>query len=369
MQEFGIKSSNGIESLGIKPATVKWNLGPAACTEEVLKNEEGVLTDRGSVMVDTGDFTGRAPKDKFVVEDDITRDTIWWGNINQKISQETFTILKERMLKYMDGKDLYVRDCYAGADERYRLNVRVYNELAWQHMFVYNMFIRPGKEELESFAPNFTVICLPSFEAEDYKELGLRQKNFALVNMTENMLIIGGTAYAGEIKKGIFSILNYTLPQNHGVLSMHCSANEGKDGDTAVFFGLSGTGKTTLSADPNRALIGDDEHGWTEDSVFNFEGGCYAKTVDLSAEKEPQIWEAVKFGSIEENTRFFPGTRTIDYENTEVTENIRVSYPIDYIPGAKNPSIGNAPKNIFFLTFDATGTLPAISKLEKNQAM
>ncbi|BDD08995.1 phosphoenolpyruvate carboxykinase [ATP] 2 [Fulvitalea axinellae] len=369
MQEFGIKSSNGFDALGIKPASVKWNLGPAACTEEVLKNGEGVLTDRGSVMVDTGKFTGRAPKDKFVVEDDKTRDTVWWGNINQPIAPEKFDILFDRMVNYLEGKDIYVRDCFAGADPNYRLNVRIFNTIAWQHMFTYNMFINPSKEELETFESNFTIICIPEFEAEDYAELGLRQKNFALLNMSKRMLIIGGTAYAGEMKKGIFSVLNYILPQERDVLSMHCSANEGKDGDVAIFFGLSGTGKTTLSADPNRNLIGDDEHGWTENSVFNFEGGCYAKSVDLTEEKEPEIWNAIKFGAIEENTRFFPGTRTIDYENTTVTENIRVSYPIEHIENAKVPSVGNLPKNIFFLTFDASGTLPPISKLSKGQAM
>ncbi|BDD04667.1 phosphoenolpyruvate carboxykinase (ATP) [Aureibacter tunicatorum] len=369
MQEFGIKSANGFEGLGIKPKSVKWNLGPAECTEEVLKNGEGVLTDRGSVMVDTGKFTGRAPKNRFVVEDDKTRDTVWWGNINQPATPETFDILQDRMVKYLEDKDIYVRDCYAGADPNYRLNVRIFNTIAWQHQFTYNMFIRPSKEELETFESNFTIICIPEFEIDDYEALGLNARNFALLNMTKRMLIIGGTGYAGEMKKGIFSVLNYILPEERDTLSMHCSANEGKDGDVAIFFGLSGTGKTTLSADPNRALIGDDEHGWTESTVFNFEGGCYAKSVDLTEEKEPEIWNAIKFGAIEENTRFFEGTRKIDYENTSVTENIRVSYPINHISNAKLPSIGNVPKNIFFLTFDASGTLPAISKLSKGQAM
>ena len=369
MQELGIKSSNGFDSLGIKPAVAKWNLGPAECTEEVVKNNEGVLTDRGSVMVDTGKFTGRSPKDKFIVEDEKTKDIVWWGNINQPITTERFDILEQRMISFLEGKNIYVRDCYAGADPEHKLNVRIFNTLAWQHMFTYNMFIRPSKEELETFLPNFTIICVPQFEAEDFEDLGLKGKNFTILNLSKRTLLIGGSAYAGEMKKGIFSVLHYILPAEKNVLSMHCSANEGEDGDTAIFFGLSGTGKTTLSADPNRKLIGDDEHGWTKDTIFNFEGGCYAKTVDLSAEKEPEIWEAIKFGAVEENSRFLPNTRTVDYLNTSVTENIRVSYPLYHIQNSKSPSIGNLPKNIFFLTFDASGVLPPISKLSKGQAM
>ncbi|BDC99505.1 phosphoenolpyruvate carboxykinase (ATP) [Persicobacter psychrovividus] len=369
MQEHGIKSKNGFEHLGLKPAVVKWNLGPAECTQEVLSRGEGVLTDRGSVMVDTGKFTGRSPKDKYTVEDAQTKDSVWWGKINQPISEEKFQMLRTKLIASFEGETMYVRDMYAGADPNYRLNVRAYNTIAWQHMFTYNMFIRPLKEELENFEANWTILCNPKFEVENYEELGMNGKNFAIVNMTTRELIIGGTAYAGEMKKGIFSVLNYVLPHDHKVLSMHCSANEGKEGDTAIFFGLSGTGKTTLSADPNRALIGDDEHGWTENTIFNFEGGCYAKSVDLTEDKEPDIWKAVRFGAIEENTRFFEGTHTIDYENTSVTENIRVSYPVHFIENAKEVSIGAVPKNIFFLTFDAFGVIPPISRLSKGQAM
>ncbi len=367
MQEFGIKSRNGFDAYDFKPTVVKWNLGPAECTEEILSRGEGVLTDRGSVMVDTGKFTGRSPKDKYTVEDENTKDSVWWGKINQPISQEKFDYLKKVLIESFEGETLYVRDMYAGADPYYRLNVRSYNTLAWQHMFNYNMFIRPSEEELENFEANWTIICNPNFEAENYQELGMNGKNFAIVNMTTRELIIGGTAYAGEMKKGIFSVLNYVLPHDHDVLSMHCSANEGKDGDVAIFFGLSGTGKTTLSADPNRALIGDDEHGWTENTVFNFEGGCYAKSVDLSEEKEPDIWRAIRFGAIEENTRFFDRSRKIDYENTEVTENIRVSYPLHFIDNAKVPSIGAIPKNIFFLTFDAFGVIPQFHDYRKDR--
>jgi phosphoenolpyruvate carboxykinase (ATP) len=370
MQETGVKSKKvGLDILGITAQSVKWNQSPAELYEEALFKKEGVLIDNGALMLDTGKFTGRAPKDKFVVEDDITKDTVWWGDINQPISAETFDLLEGQMIEYLKDKDIYVRDGFAGVDKRYRLNCRFINTLAWQNLFCYSMFIRPSKEELESFEPDFTVLCIPEFTASNPKELGLRQENFALVNMTKRMIIIGGSAYAGEMKKGIFSILNFTLPHDHKVLSMHCSANIGESGDTAIFFGLSGTGKTTLSADPKRSLIGDDEHGWTEDTVFNFEGGCYAKVVNLSRDKEPQIYDAIKFGAIVENTRFIPGTREVDYTNTEVTENTRVSYPISFIDNAIEPSIGGVPKNIFFLTADAFGVLPPIAKLDAGQAM
>lgn len=370
MQEFGIKSSVcGLEVPGVKGAAeVHWNLSPAALVEEAIKNGEGVLTDNGALMADTGTFTGRSPKDKFVVKDAKTENSVWWGNINQPISESHFDLLQEKMLKFLEGKKIYVRDAYAGADPNYRLKLRVVNTMAWHNMFCYNMFIRPKGEELSTFEPNFTIINIPEFQANP-EEDGTRQANFTIVNFTKRVILIGGSGYAGEMKKGIFTVLNFTLPHEHKVLSMHCSANVGEQGDTAIFFGLSGTGKTTLSADSGRGLIGDDEHGWTENSVFNFEGGCYAKVVDLTREKEPQIWDAIKFGAIVENTRFKEGTREVDYENTSVTENTRTAYPIHHISNAVEPSVAAIPKNIFFLTADASGVLPPISRLTEGQAM
>ena len=368
MIETGIRSTKSdLYSLGLKSGRMHWNYSPAELYEEALRRQEGILTDRGSLMVDTNFFTGRAPKDKYIVEDDLTRDTIWWGNINQPIPPENFDALYNEMIKYLYGKELYIREGFAGADSNYRLKCRIVNTLAWQNLFCYNMFIRPDKEDIEEFVPDFTVISAPEFNA-DPQRFGLRQSNFAIVNLSKNIMIIGGTAYAGEIKKGIFGVMNYLLPQRD-VLPMHCSANVGKDGDTAIFFGLSGTGKTTLSADPERSLIGDDEHGWTENTIFNFEGGCYAKTVNLSEESEPDIWNAIKFGAIEENSRFYPNTRRVNYSDTRVTENTRVSYPINYIKNTIYPSIAGIPKNIFFLAADAFGVLPPISKLTPGQAM
>lgn len=370
MTEYGLKSEvSGLDTLGIKNANnVYWNLTPPELTEEAVKRGEGNITDTGALMCDTGTFTGRSPKDRFIVKDEQTEDTVWWGDINIPFSTEAFDNLHAKMLKYLEGKDLFVRDAYAGADKTYRLNLRVVNTMAWQNLFCYNMFLRPERYKMEKFDPNFTIICAPGFEADPATD-GTRQKNFAIVNFTRRMILIGGTAYAGEMKKGIFSVLNYILPQENGVLSMHCSANIGKKHDTAIFFGLSGTGKTTLSADPNRGLIGDDEHGWTDKNVFNFEGGCYAKVIDLTREKEPEIYDAIKFGAIVENARYFEGTRTVDYANISVTENTRTSYPIHYISNAVSPSIGGIPRNIFFLTCDAYGVLPPISRLTKGLAM
>lgn len=352
----------------IEAREVKWNLPAAELVEEALANGEGFLTNTGALMCDTGKFTGRSPKDRFIVKDDKTRDTVWWGDINIPISEESFNTIHRKMLGYLKDKKVYVRDAYAGADHRYRLNLRVINTMAWQNLFCQNMFLRPAPEELEGFQPNFTIICAPGFEADPASD-GTRQGNFAILNMSKKVILIGGTAYAGEMKKGIFSVLNYLLPHDHGVLSMHCSANIGKSGDTAIFFGLSGTGKTTLSADPNRNLIGDDEHGWTDGGVFNFEGGCYAKVINLTREQEPEIWDAIRFGAIVENTRFIPGTREVDYTNNSVTENTRTAYPLYHIDAAVHPSVGGTPKNLFFLTADAFGVLPPISRLTKGQAM
>lgn len=370
MEQFGTMSEvSALQEQEIASAkSVFWNLPPAQLIEEAIKNNEGVLGNNGALMCDTGEFTGRSPKDRFWVKDKETIDSIWWGDINLPIQTSSFDKVHKRMLKFLEGKNLYVRDAYAGADTEYRLKLRVINTMAWHNLFCYNMFLRPSMEDIKKFSPNFTIIHLPDFEA-DPKEDGTRQKNFVIINLTKRIILIGGTAYAGEIKKGIFSVLNYLLPKKNNILPMHCSANIGKGGDTAIFFGLSGTGKTTLSADPERSLIGDDEHGWTNTSVFNFEGGCYAKVVDLSRNKEPEIFDAIKFGSILENTRFHPGTRDVDYSNTSVTENTRTAYPINYIENAVSPSIGGIPANIFFLTCDAYGVLPPISKLNPAQAM
>ncbi|GAA4837624.1 phosphoenolpyruvate carboxykinase (ATP) [Algivirga pacifica] len=349
---------------------INYNLAPSSLIEEALRNGEGVLADTGAFMCDTGKFTGRSPQDRFIVEDAYTKDRVWWGNINKPFDADKFSALHLKMLDYLkDNQKLYVRDVFAGADERYRIKVRVITPLASVSLFVSNMFIEPSAEELKNFGePDWMVVQAPEYNATPAVD-GTRQGNFSILNFAEKCAIVGGSRYTGEIKKGIFSVLNAVLPEE-GVLPMHCSANEGLEGDTAVFFGLSGTGKTTLSADPDRKLIGDDEHGWSQDNgIYNFEGGCYAKTIDLTKEKEPQIWDAIKFGATLENTRFFPGTKTVDYENVSVTENTRTSYPIDHIPGAKIPSVGGHPKNIFFLTCDAYGVLPPISKLTKEQAM
>ncbi len=360
----------GLDSFGITNfKTAYWNQSPAQLVELALANGEGYLADNGALCCDTGKFTGRSPKDRFIVEDKNTKDSIWWGDINIPISEDKFDQILKKMIKNLEGRDLYVRDAYAGADKTYRLNLRVINTRAWQNLFCYNMFLRPRAYKLEKFVPNFTILCNPDFKA-DPAEDGTRQDNFAIINFTKRMILIGGTAYAGEMKKGIFSVLNYLLPTENNVLSMHCSANTGhKKHETAIFFGLSGTGKTTLSADPNRGLIGDDEHGWTDKNVFNFEGGCYAKVIDLTREKEPEIYDAIRFGAIVENTRFHEGTRNIDYENTTITENTRTAYPLYHINNSVEPSVGGMPKNIFFLTCDAYGVLPPISRLSKSLAM
>lgn len=370
MQETGIKSLvQGLEAIGLRSSgTAHWNLDPAALVEQAILRGEGHLTDTGALMADTGKFTGRSPEDKYWVKDAHTADTIWWGDVNHAIAPEYFAGLKSKMLAFLSNKDFYVRDVYACADPEYQISIRVITTKAYHNLFVNNMFLRPTRSQLETFSPEYTILCVPEFEADPAVD-GTRNKNFAVLNLSEKFVLIGGTGYTGEIKKGVFSILNYVLPHEHKVLSMHCSANSGEAGDVSVFFGLSGTGKTTLSADPNRKLIGDDEHGWTPNSVFNFEGGCYAKVINISRENEPEIWDAIKFGAVLENTRFLPDTRTVDYTNKSVTENTRVSYPIHHIPNAAEPSVGGIPTNIFFLTADAYGVLPPISKLNAGQAM
>jgi phosphoenolpyruvate carboxykinase (ATP) len=370
MNEFGNKprkadlATIGLRNLG----DVYWNLEPAELVEHTVVNGQGVFADSGALAIGTGEFTGRSPKDKFCVKDAKTEGTVWWGDVNYPFTPEAFDHLHQKMAAYLMNKDVYVKDAYACADTAFRLNLRVVAEYPFSALFASNMFLRLERDELEGFDPEWHIVCAPGFRADAAQD-GTRQHNFAVLNFSKKIILIGGTGYTGEIKKGIFTVLNYVLPQERKVLSMHCSANIGEGGDTAVFFGLSGTGKTTLSADPDRRLIGDDEHGWSDNGVFNFEGGCYAKCIDLTAEKEPQIWDAIKFGSILENVVFHEGTSEVDFADASTTENTRVSYPIEHIANIAEPSVGGHPKNIFFLTCDAYGVLPPISRLTPGQAM
>lgn len=348
---------------------IHYQLSPAELVEQTILRGQGVLNNTGALCIRTGAFTGRSPKDKFIVKDSVTENTIDWNNSNIPIEEKYFHQLKKKLLDYLGAKEeIWIRDAQACADPAYRLNIRVINENPWSNLFAYNMFLRPEEKELDGFEADWHIIQAPGFKADPAVD-GTRQENFAIISFAHKTVLIGGTGYTGEIKKGIFSVLNYLLPQEKKVLSMHCSANMGHNGDVAIFFGLSGTGKTTLSADPDRKLIGDDEHGWTDDSVFNFEGGCYAKTIDLSEEKEPEIFHAIRPGALVENIEFYPGSHQIDFSSKAITENTRVSYPLHFISNAMEPSIGGLPKNIFFLTCDAYGVLPPISKLTPGQAM
>lgn len=356
-----------LEQYGIKKAQVRYQLSPEELHKITIEKGQGVEASSGALAVNTGEFTGRSPQDRFIVEDSITKDKVWWGHINIPFSSDKFEKLYNKVTDYLSNKEVFVRDSYACADDNYKLNIRVITEFPWSNQFAYNMFLRPTEDELKTFEPEWIVINAPGFLANP-KEDGTRQHNFAILDFTRKIALIGGTGYTGEIKKGIFSALNFILPVYKETLPMHCSANVGKEGDTAIFFGLSGTGKTTLSADPNRRLIGDDEHGWTkENRIFNFEGGCYAKVINLSAENEPEIYNAIKPGAILENV-ILDSTGHVNFENTSITENTRVSYPIDFIDNILVPSIGKNPKNIFFLTADAFGVLPPISKLTPSQA-
>ncbi|NCX96532.1 MAG: phosphoenolpyruvate carboxykinase (ATP), partial [Chitinophagia bacterium] len=369
MQETGRKNQAfQLSSIGLNVGTAHWNVSPEQLVEQTLALGQGVLNDTGALCVSTGKFTGRSPKDKFTVKDAITENTVDWGDVNIAMTPEAFDRLYDKVCAYLAGKEVWVRDSYACADPTYRLNIRVVNETPWANLFCNNLFLRPTDSEIDSQNHDWLILQAPGFEANPATD-ETRQGNFTIVNFTRRIILIGGSAYTGEMKKGIFGVLNFVLPHNHRVLSMHCSANEGKDGDVALFFGLSGTGKTTLSADPERALIGDDEHGWADGSVFNFEGGCYAKCIDLSKEKEPQIYDAIIGGTLLENIKFLPDTNTVNYADYSITENTRAAYPIHYISNAKEPSYGGQPKNIFFLTCDAFGILPPISKLTKAQAM
>lgn len=357
-----------LKHLSLDPEKVQYMMTPAELIEETIKQNMGVLADTGALCIDTGKFTGRSPKDRFIVKDETTSDTVDWGAINKPFDPVNYEVLKKDILDYVRQRKVYMHDGYVCADENYRLNVRVIAEYPWSAFFANNMFLRLTGEEIDGYAPEWTIVNAPGFIADPAKH-GTRQGNFAVINFPDRAILIGGTGYTGEIKKGVFSVLNYLLPQEENILSMHCSANVGRQGDTAIFFGLSGTGKTTLSADPARYLIGDDEHGWSDEGVFNFEGGCYAKCVDLTAEKEPDIFNAIRHGALLENIRFYPGTRTVNYSDISVTENTRVSYPLYHIKNVAPGSVAGHPRNIFFLTADAFGVLPPISKLTAAQTM
>ncbi len=356
-----------LEHYGIKSAKVNYQLSPDELHKITIEKGQGIEANSGALSVNTGEFTGRSPKDRFIVKDDITRDHVWWGNVNIPFPTDMFDKLYVKVVEYLSGKDVYVRDSYACADENLRLNLRVINEYPWSNLFAYNMFLRPEVNELDGFDPEWIVVNAPGFMADPDVD-GTRQHNFAILNFTKKIALIGGTGYTGEIKKGIFSALNFILPVDKNTLPMHCSANVGEDGETAIFFGLSGTGKTTLSADPDRKLIGDDEHGWTADNkIFNFEGGCYAKVINLTEEQEPDIYRAIKKGALLENV-IMDDKGEVDFKNISITQNTRVSYPIYHIDNIQTPSIAGNPKNIFFLTADAFGVLPPISKLTPGQA-
>ena len=356
-----------LEQYGIKNAKVNYQLSSSALHQETIDKEQGSEANSGALAVNTGEFTGRSPMDRFIVKDDVTKDKIWWGDINIPFESAAFDALYDKVTNYLSNKEVYARDSYACADEDYKLNIRVINEYPWSNMFAYNMFLRPTTQELENFDPEWVIVNAPGFMADPAVD-GTRQHNFAILNFERKIALIGGTGYTGEIKKGIFSALNFILPVFKNTLPMHCSANVGENGETAIFFGLSGTGKTTLSADPKRKLIGDDEHGWTsENTVFNFEGGCYAKVINLSAENEPDIYGAIKKGAILENI-VMDANGAVDFADVSKTQNTRVSYPIHHIENIQVPSIGKNPKNIFFLTADAFGVLPPISKLTPGQA-
>ncbi|WP_372757355.1 phosphoenolpyruvate carboxykinase (ATP) [Mariniflexile sp.] len=367
MNNNRIMKAISLEDYGIKNAKIHYQLKPEQLHDITIEKGQGVEASSGALAVNTGEFTGRSPQDRFIVEDDITREHVWWGNINIPFESAKFDALYDKVSAYLSNREIFVRDCYACADPDYKLNIRVVNEYPWSNQFAYNMFLRPTDDELKNFEGEWTVINAPGFMA-DPKVDGTRQHNFAILNFTKKIALIGGTGYTGEIKKGIFSALNFILPVYKNTLPMHCSANVGKDGDTAIFFGLSGTGKTTLSTDPSRSLIGDDEHGWTaENTVFNFEGGCYAKVINLSRDHEPEIFDAIKKGAILENV-IVDSNGNVNFEDTSITQNTRVSYPIFHIDNIKIPSIGRNPKNIFFLTADAFGVIPPISKLTPSQA-
>ena len=354
----------GVENVG----AVHENLPPARLVEAAVRRREGMVSGSGALVVRTGKRTGRSPKDRFIIENDITRNAVDWGTGNKAFSSDAFGALLDKAAAYIENlEEIYVVDAHAGADPRYGLNVHVVTEHAWQALFAHQLFRRPSRQELDAFEPEWIVISVPGL-LTDPEEDGTESETFVGIDFERKVVLVCGTAYAGEIKKSIFTVLNFVLPTERGVFPMHCSSNMGKEGDVALFFGLSGTGKTTLSADPERCLIGDDEHGWSDTGVFNFEGGCYAKTIDLSAEKEPQIWNAIRFGAVLENVVMDRRTREVDYSDGMLTENTRVAYPLEYITGAVPDGMGGHPSAVLFLTADAFGVLPPISALTPSQA-
>lgn len=368
MSTFSNPSKNkDLLPYGLKDNKVMWNLSGEELQRLTVDKGMGKETSNGTLVVNTGKFTGRSPEDRFIVEDDYTKN-VWWGKINKPISSDNFDKLYDRVTHYLAGKEIYVHDAYVCAYPKYRMNVRTLTEYPWSNFFVKNMFLRLTEEELKDFEEDWLVLCAPGYWEESPSTYGIRQGNFSILNFTKKIALIGGSAYTGEIKKGIFSALNLIFPQDKNVLPMHCSANIGKEGDTAIFFGLSGTGKTTLSADPERKLIGDDEHGWTPDNIiFNFEGGCYAKVIGLTEKKEPDIYRAIKPGALLENV-VFDRKGEIDFFDSSITQNTRVSYPINHISNIQENSYADNPTNIFFLTCDAFGVLPPVSKLTPGQA-
>jgi len=370
MQSVGIyQSSYGLENHGIQNTNMKyWNLTTPLLYEQAIRRREGRLAHLGPLVVRTGSHTGRSPNDKLIVNEPSSADKVWWGKVNRPLDPDHYANLYHRLLAYLQGKDIFIQDCFAGADPLYRLPIRIITETAWHSLFARNIFIQAPPEQLVKHVPEFTLINVPNFNAVPELD-GTNSEVFIVIHFGKKLVLVGGTQYAGEIKKSIFTVLNYLLPQQH-VLSMHCSANIGKAGDVAIFFGLSGTGKTALSADATRTLIGDDEHGWSDRGIFNFEGGCYAKMIKLSAQEEPEIYECTRrFGTVLENVAYNPVTGRLDLDDESLTENTRAAYPISHIPNATRDGLGDHPKNIIMLTADAFGVLPPLAKLTPEQAM
>src|SRR5258706_4691838 len=369
MQNNGaVASGYGLSEHGIRNVQIAhWNLGTDQLLEHAIRRQEGVLSSSGALAVNTGQFTGRSPKDKFIVRDALTDSTVHWGPVNQPMSSEGFARLHAKVLAFLQGRDVYIQDCQGGADPSFSLALRVITQFAWHALFARALFIQPDLAALSHRVPEFTLIFVPGFQANPAED-GANSETCIAIDFTRRVVIIAGTSYAGEMKKSVFTILNYLLPAR-SVMPMHCSANMGARGDVALFFGLSGTGKTTLSADPHRKLIGDDEHGWSGRGVFNFEGGCYAKCIRLSSENEPQIWNAIRYGTVLENVVIDPQTRQPDFDSAAITENTRAAYPLSFIENAVLPSVGGLPENVIFLTADAFGVLPPISRLSPDQAM
>lgn len=365
--QFATEFAMQLREFGLMPKMVHRNLPPADLVDMAVSRGEGIVTATGSLSVRTGKYTGRSPDDRYIVDDAMTHDAVDWGKINHRFPVEKFDRLLDKMKEYIKGRELFIFDGFVGADPENRLALRVINDRAWQSLFARQLFVRPSEDELHSHQPDFTLLCINGFEATPSKD-GTNSNVFILIDLTRRMVLIGGTSYAGEMKKSMFSVMNFILPSK-GMLPMHCSANIGRDGDTALFFGLSGTGKTTLSTDPDRMLIGDDEHGWSDRGAFNFEGGCYAKCINLSREAEPEIWNAIRSGAVLENVLIDTKTLRPIFDDGRLTENTRAAYPLDYIPGAVTPSVGGHPHVIIFLTADALGVLPPLARLTREGAM